>query len=593
MDRNAPVRLIEAGPWVYSGTTGIALLLVELYRLVGEPRFLETAIGALAGPTTDVSSTNGAASFFSGNIGLLAAYYRLYLAVGDPKYRRLAEDLVPREVPAGDGQDLIAGAAGGIPVLLEFGKDAGCETAIYVAVELGNDLLAKARSSREGLSWGDPGNSFQARNLCGLAHGASGIAVALCSIYEVTGDPHFRSAAEHAFAYEDSFFSESSGNWPDFRSSAYNTIFELRDYKKVSAYLSKLDYASLAYREKFMYAWCHGAPGILLARAHAASRGIWHGEEATLQRAAASLVMRLRSPELEENHSLCHGALGNIECAVTALSVLSPRHLQGALPEWANNGVPTNIDSFRTGTADGGSDPSLMMGEAGIAYALARLSGAKLPSLLIPSLRNSTVIAQGVDEAVAFAPIRVDRQVSRKEDGGSVAKPSACVEHPSGSPIGDNTQDSTDISFEEFKRRYLAQYIDRSLAGIRDLVPPPNLPLSIFSYVRRSVFVLPVTLLEECTVGPMESVVAYPSDRERMYVGFVRNGSPQLMEIGVLATLALQAIGEGLSTVEEVLERARSLTGLPGTEIDAAIVLQVYELIRVKLVDQVFSGMNE
>jgi lantibiotic modifying enzyme len=79
--------------------------------------------------------------------------------------------------------------------------------------------------------------------LTGFSHGAAGIAYALLRSHEVTQDAVFREAASEAIAYERSVFSPNEENWPDLRS------FVLIDGKP-----------------SYMVSWCHGAPGIGLAR---------------------------------------------------------------------------------------------------------------------------------------------------------------------------------------------------------------------------------------------------------------------------------------------------------------------------------------
>ena len=64
----------------------------------------------------------------------------------------------------------------------------------------------------------------------------------------MTGKERFRTAACAAIAYERSLFSPETGNWPDLR--------EL----KTSRQTGDDD------QQRFMMAWCHGAPGIGLAR---------------------------------------------------------------------------------------------------------------------------------------------------------------------------------------------------------------------------------------------------------------------------------------------------------------------------------------
>ena len=64
----------------------------------------------------------------------------------------------------------------------------------------------------------------------------------------VAGGPRFREAAIAAIDYERSLFVPEAGNWPDLR------IFEERQPPQDGRH------------QKLMSAWCHGAPGIGMAR---------------------------------------------------------------------------------------------------------------------------------------------------------------------------------------------------------------------------------------------------------------------------------------------------------------------------------------
>lgn len=75
--------------------------------------------------------------------------------------------------------------------------------------------------------------------LTGLAHGASGIALALARAYLTLGEQRYLDAAERGLAYEASTFDAAVGNWPDFREGPHSG---------------------------FMLGWCAGAPGIALTR---------------------------------------------------------------------------------------------------------------------------------------------------------------------------------------------------------------------------------------------------------------------------------------------------------------------------------------
>jgi lantibiotic modifying enzyme len=75
--------------------------------------------------------------------------------------------------------------------------------------------------------------------LAGLSHGAAGIAWALLALFARTGEERFRTAARGGIAFERSVFSTEAGNWRDLRDPEH---------------------------ARFPTAWCHGAPGIGLAR---------------------------------------------------------------------------------------------------------------------------------------------------------------------------------------------------------------------------------------------------------------------------------------------------------------------------------------
>jgi lantibiotic modifying enzyme len=86
--------------------------------------------------------------------------------------------------------------------------------------------------------------AFQSgRPLTGLAHGASGIGLALIEAGVALDDDELVDAGARDLRYEAEVFDEEAGNWPDFRDT--------------------VTFPS------FMLGWCAGAPGIGLARVQA------------------------------------------------------------------------------------------------------------------------------------------------------------------------------------------------------------------------------------------------------------------------------------------------------------------------------------
>jgi lantibiotic modifying enzyme len=216
--------------------------------------------------------------------------------------------------------------------------------------------------------------------LTGFAHGNAGIAWALGELAELTGEPRFRTAEGAAVAYERGLFSAEAKNWPDLRK---------RDALGLEG---DNDQAS------FMAAWCHGAPGIGLARILSLGR---LDEPATRAEIEAALETTL-AQGFGENHSLCHGDLGNLELLLLAGERLGD-------PRWraeADRMATATLESIRRdgwicGVSSGVETLGLMTGLAGIGFGLLRLAEPRrTPSVLaLEPPRTTLSVAQGLARA--------------------------------------------------------------------------------------------------------------------------------------------------------------------------------------------------
>jgi lantibiotic modifying enzyme len=85
------------------------------------------------------------------------------------------------------------------------------------------------------------------------------------------------------------------------------------------------------------------------------------------------------------NHSLCHGALGNVDLLLTAAQVLDRPQDHEALEE-AISVIAASIEAngWVTGVPLGVETPGLMTGLAGMGYQLLRLAEpGQMPSVLL------------------------------------------------------------------------------------------------------------------------------------------------------------------------------------------------------------------
>src|SRR5580698_5347700 len=152
---------------------------------------------------------------------------------------RQAAELFTDDLITADKQlDVVSGSAGGILGLLRLYRDTRSDDVLRRAVQCGEHLLGQPRLGPEGQrTWVGQGSG--SRGLNGMSHGAAGFAYALASLAQATGRAEFAQAAAECIAFENSSYDAQRHNWPDLR-EAGGLLWPCQ--------------------------WCHGAPGIGLAR---------------------------------------------------------------------------------------------------------------------------------------------------------------------------------------------------------------------------------------------------------------------------------------------------------------------------------------
>lgn len=389
---------VRAGGALYDGTSGIALFLAELSAVTGCEEFARAALGGLRFAIDPARGLpNNMFGLHSGRVGIAYAAARVALVLDIPQLTADAEAIL-RPLLGHERYDtrldVIGGAAGAIPALLWLADRVDAQLATEVAVNLGERLIATA--IREPVGWSWRTMTAVVRNLCGYAHGAAGVAHALLELHSVTGDGAYRYAAEQAMLYERAFFRQDLGNWPDLRH-----VGELSDYLfegRVEDLRRRL-FSGPSFsvpKQRYVTAWCHGAAGIGLSRMRAVQLlgGSTYQDEAlaALHNTAASLKEGV-------NYSLCHGLAGNCELLLVASEQLDEPEWRHLAEQCALRGIERYEDTARSwpcGTWGGVSDPSLLIGEAGIGLFLLRLACPQVPSVLLvtASVRASVANAE-------------------------------------------------------------------------------------------------------------------------------------------------------------------------------------------------------
>lgn len=369
---------------VYDGTAGIGLFLARLSPYVDDPILRTTAKGALGQALTAVDSLSDAGEygFYSGLSGIAWACIEAGAVL---KCEELVEsghaalDRAAGLPPKDQRLDIINGSAGLIPVLLAFAAGDRRGTFLESAERHGGNLMRLASRTGQGWSWDTLGMANE-RHLIGFAHGASGIAYALAMLGRVTERQDLSAAAKEALRYERAHFRVAEGNWPDLRSFAQ---------------------PGSTGEPPCMLAWCHGAPGIGLARL--ALHSLMPSEPEFL--AEAETAIRTTSATLGHaalgmgNFSLCHGDGGNADLLIMGADLLGRPELRQvaeiaadhALDRFEGAGMP-----WSCGVMGAGETPNLLLGLAGIGYFFLRLyDSAQVRTVLLPgSLAIATARAK-------------------------------------------------------------------------------------------------------------------------------------------------------------------------------------------------------
>jgi type 2 lantibiotic biosynthesis protein LanM len=288
-----------------------------------------------------------------------------------------AEDIVktlPDLIDQDEQLDIIGGAAGCILSLLSLYSISRSESTLDMAIRCGELLVTRATRQQNGWAWGNA--KFGKRPLAGFSHGAAGIAYALTELAAQARQERFCTVALDAMAYERSLFDAKAENWPDLRE------------------LETSNHTDEAGGDTFPVAWCHGAAGIGLGRLNM----LWHFDNVAIRAEIEAAVRTTLAWGLGDNHTLCHGALGNLEFLLQAgetlvkpdIAISANRITLSILESIASEGwkcgLPANIET-----------PGLMTGIAGIGYGLLRLvkpSHVPCVLLLAPPLTTSTPSTQ-------------------------------------------------------------------------------------------------------------------------------------------------------------------------------------------------------
>ncbi len=364
MYRAERYQLQPIGSDLYSGACGIALFLAALERVTDGAGYRELALGALQslrqalhlyGSQLAKGLGMGAATGLASVVYTLTTMSQLLDEPALLADARQAAELMTFEQIANDtALDIFDGSAGALLGFLALYGVSPDQAILERAVACGERLLETRVDSLSGYrTW----PSFTGKPLTGFSHGTAGITYALLRLFAVTHNSDYQAAASEGIAYEDSTFLPEINTWPDLRSE------EPRDFR---------------------VAWCHGAPGIGLARLG----GLSSLDTEQVRQDIQIALQRTEQEGVQALDHLCCGNMGRVDILLTAAQQLSDPRLarvaEHAMAQMVKRAeqmgafaldplLPKQVQHF-----------GFFQGTAGLGYTLLRMAyPEQLPSVLL------------------------------------------------------------------------------------------------------------------------------------------------------------------------------------------------------------------
>ncbi len=272
-------------PSLYRGQSGIALFFAAYGSVHDCKSSKETARRALH-PWVEANPNNMPLENLGGFMGYGSLVYTLNKCgalLDEPQYRETAINIVKsintNNIQNDSQNDVVFGNAGLLLALLDLLENqslsSGDMRAIRGRAEAAAEGLLNNRisdDSHEGVGW----RTLEDHPQAGYAHGATGIAYALCKAGDYFAADEYTRVAKRALAFEAELFDGEEQNWKNSPDSGH-----------------------------FQCNWCWGAEGILQGRYEMNRIGL----DGVLPEDTQAIVSDLSDKEPHED-SLCHGKAG-------------------------------------------------------------------------------------------------------------------------------------------------------------------------------------------------------------------------------------------------------------------------------------------
>ena len=372
---------------LYTGSPGVVLFLIELYRATEDRAWLDLAkAGAdhLAATVPDSAGKPGEAGLYTGVAGVAYVLGQAAVVGGEARHRAAADKALgvvraaAHDAGAGvewsDTSDIISGNAGTGLYLLHVARASGDASARALAARVGRRLLEREYRTGDASLW--MMSPTFTRNMPNFSHGTAGVAYFLATLGAETREQGFLDGAMRGARYLQSIATPTAD---DGRRIFHNDPDG---------------------RDLFYLSWCHGPAGtarLFYRLGKTTGDRRWNEYVSQLARGTIASGVPQRSPGFWNNISQCCGNCGVSDFFVDlyrlsgdaahlafarqcADDTLDRATVDGDGLKWvqAENRVSPDVMLAQTG---------LMQGAAGVGLAMLRLDGAirrRMPTIVLP-----------------------------------------------------------------------------------------------------------------------------------------------------------------------------------------------------------------
>lgn len=342
--------LAPTGMYLYSGISGIVFMLGEYLHIFKNPKaqdIFDLSVQKMMRYTEkleafmDCEVIKGT-GLIDGESSFIVTYLQLYKLTGEKCYLQYAEKhfrAVQGNLVNDTAYDYLGGNAGAIVAMLELYRITKDQSYLDTAVQTEQKLWNCREETKQGCGWK---LEHMQKPLAGMAHGNSGFLMIYADLYEVLGEPGYLKKIRLLLEYENSLYSQKMGNWIDLRRPGEEA--------------------------HIMNAWCHGAPGILLARLKLEKLLGEKEVDADIRHASCAVF----NGKYDGQICLCHGLAGNLLIMQKYLEVHdSPdfrrKYVQGI------DRLLESLEDKQSLCAAEYLNPAFMNGISGVGYALMEL----------------------------------------------------------------------------------------------------------------------------------------------------------------------------------------------------------------------------